>query len=95
MSASTKSVRAALFAAVECTDAVQKEIEELKAICLEMQNALFAIVKNPHGCVFCDCGTLRVPNKGHEDDCPYTIAERAIYNSIRQNHEPIIRKDAI
>jgi len=38
------------------------------------QEALAALIANPHGCRFCDYGVLRTPNdpaKSHDDDCPY------------------------
>ncbi len=42
----------------------------------DYKQALTALVANPHGCRFCDYGTLRNPEKPHDDDCPYATAER-------------------
>lgn len=37
-------------------------------------NAISAILADPHGCVFCDSGKLRNPTKDHTPECGYSLA---------------------
>lgn len=44
---------------------------------IKMREIIQAFLNDPGGCSFCDYGVLRKPNipeKDHEDDCPYKIA---------------------
>lgn len=43
-----------------------------------MHAALKAIMHDPQGCVFCDSGTLRNPDKPHRDDCGFRLAALAL-----------------
>ena len=52
-----------------CAEAAD-EITRLRA-------ALDLILAEPHGCVFCDSGKLRNPNKDHDDNCGFAAAIRA------------------
>lgn len=45
---------------------------------IEMRRALEALVAEPHGCVFCDSGKLRNPNKPHAPDCGFDMAQTAL-----------------
>lgn len=43
--------------------------------------AIEAILRDPYGCRFCDSGKLRIPDnpdKGHDPDCGYLLAEVAL-----------------
>ena len=42
-----------------------------------LRAALDLILAEPHGCVFCDSGKLRNPNKDHDDNCGFAAAIRA------------------
>lgn len=39
-----------------------------------LERALTAILKDPHGCPFCDSGKLRDTAKGHDPACGYALA---------------------
>jgi len=41
---------------------------------IAMRDTLAAIVAEPHGCVFCDSGKLRNPQKGHTPECGFERA---------------------
>ena len=43
----------------------------------DLKAALDAILAEPHGCVFCDSGKLRNPEKDHDPTCGFAMA-RAI-----------------
>ena len=43
-----------------------------------LEEALRTIVAFPHGCRFCDSGTLRNPAKDHDDICGYAMAAKAL-----------------
>jgi hypothetical protein len=45
---------------------------------IEMGRALAAILAEPHGCVFCDSGKLRNPDKQHEITCGFDMARAAL-----------------
>lgn len=46
-------------------------IDQLRKAC-EIIRALLA---EPYGCTLCDCGKPRRPEKGHQLDCPYELAQ--------------------
>jgi len=48
-----------------------------------LRNALKAIMAEPHGCVFCDSGKLRNPNKDHDPACGYALALDALGEAKR------------
>lgn len=48
---------------------------------IRMLGALAAIIAEPHGCVFCDSGKLRKPDKPHTPDCGFALA-----NEILSHH---------
>jgi len=55
-------------------------------------NVIRALLKDPHGCRFCDYGKLRTPDdptKGHDSDCPYLRAELLHLEPTPWTHQPI------
>lgn len=44
----------------------------------ELIDALRALVRDGHGCRFCDSGKLRNPSKGHDPECGYVKAEKVL-----------------
>lgn len=40
--------------------------------------ALERLLAEPHGCRFCDSGTLRRPGREHDRECGYAMARRAL-----------------
>ena len=40
--------------------------------------ALQELLLEPHGCPFCDSGTLRNPAKGHTHECGFEMARKAL-----------------
>lgn len=45
----------------------------------DLTTALEAIIREPHGCPFCDSGKLRNPNKDHTSNCGYALASIALH----------------
>lgn len=43
-----------------------------------MRSALESILRDPHGCPFCDSGELRNPAKDHDAGCGYALARAAL-----------------
>lgn len=57
-----------------------------------MRKALEAILKEPHGCPFCDSGKLRTPNnpaKDHDPDCGFLLAKAALSNDQPKQDNPV------
>lgn len=48
----------------------------------EVRAALQAILADPHGCVFCDSGRLRNPEKDHRPECGYALAVKALGGAL-------------
>jgi hypothetical protein len=45
---------------------------------IEMFSALEAILRDPHGCRYCDSGKLLNPDKPHESTCGFDMAHAAV-----------------
>lgn len=55
-----------------------EEVRGLKSQLEAAKEAISAILIEPFGCRFCDSGKLRNPDKAHDDDCGYLIAQRTL-----------------
>ena len=63
----------------DCAAALRKlSMKDLYAVVRvareEPMAVLQSLMADPHGCPFCDYGTLRNPAKEHDADCPYLRA---------------------
>ena len=67
--------RAREIASIVITDA--ESMADIRAFCESADVALGRLLKEPHGCAFCDSGELHNPNKPHEVDCGFPLAEAA------------------
>lgn len=65
-----------MIAAVDGPDAEANG--RLIAAAPAMFEALQALIKEPHGCVFCDSGKLRNPARDHEETCGFAKARAAL-----------------
>jgi hypothetical protein len=57
------------------------QIRELEDELSAARKALEALLREPHGCPFCDSGKLRNPThpgKQHSLDCGFLLAEKAL-----------------
>ena len=57
---------------------LERAHEEWATEALAYEGALRAILRDPHGCRFCDSGKLRNPEKGHDAECGYALAEAVL-----------------
>lgn len=59
---------------------LHEELDRMRHRVEKDKAAIRAVLENPYGCPFCDCGKLRKPDdpsKGHDEDCPYILLKHA------------------
>lgn len=54
---------------------------------IKMRRALEAIIAEPDGCVFCDSGKLRNPDKPHTPDCGFALASEILSLGVTSDDE--------
>ena len=60
-------------------DTMREQLSKANESAERMEMAIRAVLREPYGCRFCDCGKLRNPEAGHDEDCPYVLLRNAVW----------------
>lgn len=58
---------------------LERRVARLAEATESLTSALEALLREPHGCPFCDSGKLRNPEKDHAPTCGYALAPVALH----------------